>query len=1193
MLSSTRLKRLKSGLLAGIMLLTMMLPRIPINLNTQVKAQEDILLMGNVLNTNESIIASETGDIIIDSMNVNLSGLIYAPEGNVSINAQNVNMNNIIIIAQTITIEALNVNANYNSSMADFIGTEGEQEQDDDFDPDLPLQLYAFGEYLPDDNSIDITWETTVPKGIFDIQISNDNETYTTIDTVADVSEYNYSITETLDTIYFKILQTTYYGETATSIPFLAVKTDSGYEVELLDTDGDGLADIFENMYGTDIDNPDTDGDGLTDGQEVYLTDTDPLVYNSFDENLSDADADCDGDGISNIEEILLGTDPLSVDTDGDGLSDWDEINTYNTDPLNPDTDGDGLLDGDELLIGLDPTDPETYGIPDAEYTLEQSIPADSDAFSRINTEDSPYKLSMDITAAGYVEGNIVANETPYSKAISNDSMIGIAPALDYEFKDSIESVTLKFELPEDIIDNSISLFPEEEELSGIKRFNIFKYFEEVNMLLPIETQFDIENNLLYAQVDELGTYCVMDMELWFDSFDLPEDILNQSDMSLDMAIASEEAMEFSEEETRITVSETYMNYTEGLMDVTDIEMTINNQLMQETTTPIDVVFILQSAGIYEDSFNNQKEMIRSAAETLFNTYTGIRMCVIEYKADYVSVAEGPIDWHGKFSTLSVALDNISYESSNYYCNYTGAISLMLNDLTLRENASKFVFHAINGHQNNTGTLGLLERCVESNINYSIIYVPSIWCIIQDDPDVDKIVFGGIFTEIGDLARRSNGFSTLYSTSVQERIVDHITSYLAPVQLEFSAIVPTGWKDIILDDVLDPYNRVDTDGDSLTDWQEVDTEKIDWEADGTILLPTISNCLEFADKAYAEDGLERFKSDQWVPGMPLSIFEVYLDYILNKTNILPIHSDPTDEDTDGDGYTDDVDPRPLIANVNDLLAYNIGKLEELAIEYNDGAIDWLMKYSLSKEKWLVFMFIRQFNQDYIGGFWPAAGGTVDDDFVKYVKNMDEDLYNYFEITTTFNGGNSGEDVDLYHWAAVMCVLIYKSDILDGFKAIIQEYHIDDLGGWAGDLQTLICDMKLDEFDIQDYDGFYSVLKSNIGSDKYSFPMNDLFGDTDACNIYNNLKKRSKSTEETMLHYYEVGYKNRYTSFIDGRSKDSFSKLVHKYTKDKYMKVIRWPIFKKDLVDLKVTDIQSEAARDAFTDYIWDLVDTEG
>ena len=46
----------------------------------------------------------------------------------------------------------------------------------------------------------------------------------------------------------------------------------------------------------------------------------------------------------------------------------------------------------------------------------------------------------------------------------------------------------------------------------------------------------------------------------------------------------------------------------------------------------------------------------------------------------------------------------------------------------------------------------------------------------------------------------------------------------------------------------------------ITDCQEVDTDKIDWEADGTILPPTISDCLEFGDKTYAEDGLERFKS---------------------------------------------------------------------------------------------------------------------------------------------------------------------------------------------------------------------------------------------------------------------------------------------------------------------------------------------
>lgn len=77
----------------------------------------------------------------------------------------------------------------------------------------------------------------------------------------------------------------------------------------------------------------------------------------------------------------------------------------------------------------------------------------------------------------------------------------------------------------------------------------------------------------------------------------------------------------------------------------------------------------------------------------------------------------------------------------------------------------------------------------------------------------------------------------------------------------------------------------------------------------------------------------------------------------------------------------------------------------------------------------------------------------------------------------------------------------------------------------------------------------------------------------------------------MLHYYEVGYKNRFTSFMDGRSKDSFSKLVHNYTKDKYMG-IRHLLFKKISREVEVTEVQSKAARDAFTDFIWDLVETE-
>lgn len=67
--------------------------------------------------------------------------------------------------------------------------------------------------------------------------------------------------------------------------------------------------------------------------------------------------ADSDSDGLSDAEEVALGTDPIEADTDGDGLSDGDEVNVYNTDPLNVDSDGDERSDGAEVAAGFDPND--------------------------------------------------------------------------------------------------------------------------------------------------------------------------------------------------------------------------------------------------------------------------------------------------------------------------------------------------------------------------------------------------------------------------------------------------------------------------------------------------------------------------------------------------------------------------------------------------------------------------------------------------------------------------------------------------------------------------------------------------------------------------------------------------------------------------------------------------------------------
>ncbi|HJM44757.1 MAG TPA: hypothetical protein QF644_02275, partial [Candidatus Poseidoniaceae archaeon] len=52
-------------------------------------------------------------------------------------------------------------------------------------------------------------------------------------------------------------------------------------------------------------------------------------------------------------------------DSDGDGLSDQIEKTQYGTDPAVWDTDRDGLSDGWEVLNGLDPNDPGDAGVDD------------------------------------------------------------------------------------------------------------------------------------------------------------------------------------------------------------------------------------------------------------------------------------------------------------------------------------------------------------------------------------------------------------------------------------------------------------------------------------------------------------------------------------------------------------------------------------------------------------------------------------------------------------------------------------------------------------------------------------------------------------------------------------------------------------------------------------------------------------
>jgi hypothetical protein len=116
--------------------------------------------------------------------------------------------------------------------------------------------------------------------------------------------------------------------------------------------------------------NANPDYDDLTSGEELLITHTDPLEW------------DTDGDGLSDGWEHHNGLDPIDPfgdngadgDPDHDGLLNSEE-QIAETKPKDADSDNDGITDGSEINQGADPNDPDDT--PDAEwFVLTGDYPA-------------------------------------------------------------------------------------------------------------------------------------------------------------------------------------------------------------------------------------------------------------------------------------------------------------------------------------------------------------------------------------------------------------------------------------------------------------------------------------------------------------------------------------------------------------------------------------------------------------------------------------------------------------------------------------------------------------------------------------------------------------------------------------------------------------------------------------------------
>ena len=98
---------------------------------------------------------------------------------------------------------------------------------------------------------------------------------------------------------------------------------------------------------------------------------------------------DADFDGLTNAQEVTLGTDPNDPDSDGDRIWDGEEVNMFGTMPTVADSDGDGMLDG---------ADPQPA-------TFNNSIPALQYA---VFTDNALGTMRVQITDTKYEQNHVV-----------------------------------------------------------------------------------------------------------------------------------------------------------------------------------------------------------------------------------------------------------------------------------------------------------------------------------------------------------------------------------------------------------------------------------------------------------------------------------------------------------------------------------------------------------------------------------------------------------------------------------------------------------------------------------------------------------------------------------------------------------------------------------------------------------------
>ena len=659
------------------------------------------------------------------------------------------------------------------------------------------------------------------------------------------------------------------------------------------DSDEDGVPHYIEEYYCTDKRMTDTDGDGLTDLQEIILG-TDPIKIDTYNHLL-----DTDGDGITDLDEIsVYNTDPYSIDMDDDGLSDYEELFTYDTLPDNEDTDSDGLSDGFEIEHGLNPNAESSDGkVLDSEIELEQELAQDSMSLA-VKDDSNVAKPELYGKVSGELSKKVFIASATDSAIRENPAIIGRAIYIDGE-DDYISGLTLSFNL--DYYDGDIST-------SFIVAVNDDGTYE------PIETS--VENNMLTCVVHGSGTYAVLDVVVFMDylGIDIDEGLIDYINGSVE-ELTNDEYDIIDEIETKTRpvgiLSMEKRDFKKERLPVIKLTSNSGEQNSVKVRGQADIVFVIDTTSSMSGAISNVKKNIRLFAECITKEYNiNARYALIDYRdieEDGVNTTRvfknGKSNWYTDIETFASKLNNlwVSGGGDTPEC----AIDALetARRLDYRKDVDKFIVLVTDANYKNANNYGVknmqeeIEYLEADGISVSVVSNPLYQSYYQEL--IERT--GGLFADIN-----SKEFEAILI-----RLADLIGE---ETQSGSWVILKHGYRYV---KVLD---ETDQDGDGLLTKYEMGNKE---EINLTVFIRML---------------LMR-------SGIPASAYK-------GRTSIVVYNakSDPTNNDTDDDGIVDGdglggiVDDAPWVKGYAD---GTIGEIRLVATT-GDSSIDVLI--SLAKEE---------------------------------------------------------------------------------------------------------------------------------------------------------------------------------------------------------------------------------------------------